>query len=124
MATIDEQGYVFIVDRKYNMIISGGFNIYPREVEEAINKHPAVMEAAVIGVPDEIWGESVKAFVVLKQGHRVTQEEIIEICRQNLASYKKPRSVEFVNELPRNPYGKVLYNVLKEKYWKGIRRVN
>jgi len=116
MATLDEQGYIYIVDRKHNMIISGGFNIYPREVEEAINKHPAVLEAAVVGISDEVWGESVKALVVLKQDQRATEEEIIEICRQHLASYKKPKSVEFVDQLPRNPYGKVLYNVLKEKY--------
>lgn len=124
MATVDAKGYVFIVDRKHNMIISGGFNIYPHEVEEAINKHPAVLEAAVIGVPDEIWGESVKALVVLKQGQKATEKEIVEVCRKNLASYKKPKSVEFVSELPRNPYGKVLYNALKEKYWKGMRKVN
>jgi acyl-CoA synthetase (AMP-forming)/AMP-acid ligase II len=124
MATVDEKGYIFIMDRKHNMIISGGFNIYPHEVEDAINKHPAVLEAAVVGVPDEIWGESVKALVVLKQGQKATEEEIVEVCRKNLASYKKPKSVEFVSELPRNPYGKVLYNALKEKYWKGMRKVN
>jgi acyl-CoA synthetase (AMP-forming)/AMP-acid ligase II len=116
MATLDEQGYIYIVDRKHNMIISGGFNIYPREVEEAINKHPAVLEAAVFGISDEVWGESVKAVIVLKRGQKATEEEIIEICRKNLASYKKPKSVEFVEQLPRNPYGKVLYDVLKEKY--------
>jgi long-chain acyl-CoA synthetase len=125
MATVDERGYIYIVDRKHNMIISGGYNIYPREVEETINKHPSVLDAAVIGIPDEVWGESVRAFVVLKEGQKATEEEIIEICRRNLASYKKPKSVEFVHELPRNPYGKILYNALKEKYWKGIgRKVN
>ena len=122
LATLDEKGYVFIMDRKHNMVISGGFNIYPREVEEAINKHPAVLDAAVIGIPDEIWGESVKALVVLKPGQKATEEEIVEVCRRNLASYKKPKSVEFVPDLPRNPYGKVLHRALKEKYWKSLNR--
>jgi len=124
MATVDDQGYIFIVDRKHNMIISGGFNIYPHEVEEAIHKHPAVLEVAVIGIPDDLWGEAVKAFVILRSGQQATEEEVIETCRQRMANYKKPKSVEFVKELPRNPYGKVLYSVLKEKYWKGVRKVN
>ena len=95
MATIDEDGFIYIMDRKNDMIISGGFNIYPREVEDAIMTHPQVAEAAVIGIPDEVWGESVKAFVVVKPGAVLTEEEIIQSCKEHLASYKKPKSVEF-----------------------------
>jgi acyl-CoA synthetase (AMP-forming)/AMP-acid ligase II len=125
MATVDEEGYVYIIDRKHDMIISGGFNIYPREVEEAILKHPGIAEAAVIGVPDEVWGEAVKAICTLKEGLQVTPEEVIEVCKQNLASYKKPQTVEFVAELPKNNYGKIERKKLKEKYWQGyLRRVN
>ncbi|MBW1785053.1 MAG: long-chain fatty acid--CoA ligase [Deltaproteobacteria bacterium] len=117
MATVDEDGYIYIVDRKSDMIISGGFNIYPSEVENILHEHPAVFEAAVISVPDDKWGESVKAVVVLKEGMSVTEEELIEQCKSRLASFKKPRSVDFVNELPKNPYGKVLRRNLREKYW-------
>jgi len=107
VATVDEDGYVYIVDRKHDLIISGGFNIYPREVEEAILGHPAVAEVAVVGVPDEEWGEAVKAVCVLKAGARATAEEIVAACRERLAGYKKPRIVEFAAELPKNAYGKV-----------------
>jgi len=125
MATVDEDGYVYIIDRKHDMIISGGFNIYPREVEEAILKHPGIAEAAVIGVPDEVWGEAVQAVCVLKEGAEVSAEEIIETCKQNLASYKKPKSVDFVSELPKNNYGKIERKKLKDQYWAGHpRRVN
>jgi len=123
MATIDEDGYIYIVDRKSDMIISGGFNIYPSEVENALHVHPAVFEAAVIAVPDEQWGESVKAVVVLREGMKATEEEIIEHCKKHLASYKKPKSVDFVPELPKNPYGKVLRRKLREKYWVGQERM-
>jgi long-chain acyl-CoA synthetase len=122
MGTIDEDGFIYIMDRKHDMIISGGFNIYPREVEDAIMTHPQVAEAAVIGVPDEVWGESVKAFVVVKPGARLAEEEIIQSCKEHLASYKKPKSVEFVPDLPKNAYGKVLRKVLKEPYWQGRER--
>jgi acyl-CoA synthetase (AMP-forming)/AMP-acid ligase II len=125
MATVDAEGYVYIIDRKHDMIISGGFNIYPREVEEAILKHPGIAEAAVIGIPDDVWGEAVKAICTLKEGLQVTSEEVIEVCKQNLASYKKPQTVEFVAELPKNNYGKIERKKLKEKYWQGyLRRVN
>ncbi|HEX78181.1 MAG TPA: fatty acid--CoA ligase [Dehalococcoidia bacterium] len=116
LATVDEEGYIYIVDRKKDMIISGGENIYSREVEEAIFAHPAVRDVAVIGVPDEKWGEAVKAVVVLKEGATATEEEIIEFCRQRIASYKKPKSVDFVPELPRNATGKVLKTLLREQY--------
>jgi long-chain acyl-CoA synthetase len=120
--TFDDENYVFIVDRKHDMIISGGKNIYPREIEEVIYSHEAVLEAAVIGVPDDYWGESVKAFVVLKDGMTATEEEIINLCKESIASYKKPRSVEFVEGLPKNPTGKILKRVIREHYWKGRER--
>ena len=118
MARCDEEGYYYIVDRRQDMIISGGSNIYPAEIEETLHSHPKIMEAAVIGVPNERWGESVKALVVLKPGETATEEEIIEYCRANAADYKKPRSVDFLDELPRNPSGKILKRVLREPYWK------
>jgi len=118
IATWDEDSYLFIVDRAKDMIISGGENIYSTQVEAAIHKHPAVLEAAVIGVPDEEWGESVKAVVVLKPGASATAAEIIDTARQHLASYQKPRSVEFVDALPKAPTGKILKRDLRERFWK------
>jgi long-chain acyl-CoA synthetase len=122
MGTVDEDGYIYIMDRKSDMIISGGFNIYPREVEDIIMAHPDVAEAAVIGVPHEIWGEAVKAMVVLKDQAGLTEKEIIEHCKKNLASYKKPASVDFIEEIPKNSYGKVDRRVLKEPFWRGFGR--
>jgi acyl-CoA synthetase (AMP-forming)/AMP-acid ligase II len=119
MGRWDENGYLYIVDRKKDMIISGAENIYPREVEEVLYAHPAVLEAAVVGVPDEKWGESVKAVLALKQGMMATEEEIIEHCKQRLASYKKPKSVEFWDSLPKNPAGKIMKKEIRERYWKG-----
>ena len=118
----DEDGYVYIVDRKNDMIISGGKNIYPREIEEVLYKHDAVLEAAVIGVPDAHWGESVRALVVLKPEKKATEEDIISFCKENLASYKKPRWVEFRSELPKNPTGKILKRLIRDEYWKGRER--
>jgi len=115
----DEEKYVFIVDRKNDMIISGGKNIYPREIEEVLYSHEAVLEAAVVGVPDDYWGESVKALVVLREGMTATEEEIIALCKERLASYKKPKSVEFRHELPKNSTGKILKRVIRNEYWKG-----
>ena len=117
LGTYDEDFYVYLVDRKKDMIISGGLNIYPAEIERVIYEHPGVSQCAVIGVPDDRWGEAVKAFVVLQAGRQISEIEIIEFCKKSLASYKKPKSVEFVNELPRNPQGKILKKVLREKYW-------
>ena len=117
IGTVDEEGYIFLLDRKNDMIISGGENIYPKEIENILYSHPAINEAAVLGVPDDDWGESVKALVILHEGRTATEQEIIEYCRNNLASYKKPRSVEFVEELPRNASGKVLKKELRKKYW-------
>jgi len=119
---MDERGYLYLLDRKKDLIISGGNNIYPREVEEVLQRHPAVYEVAVIGVPDPLWGESVHAVVALRPGQVVTEEELIAFCREHLASYKKPRSVEFVAELPKNAYGKILKRELRERYWQGRER--
>lgn len=112
----DEEGYIFIVDRKHDMIISGGKNIYPREIEEIIYTHEAVSEVAVIGVPDDYWGESVKAYIVVKEGMRTTADAVIDLCKRKIASYKKPRSVEFVSHLPKSPTGKILKRVLRDQY--------
>jgi acyl-CoA synthetase (AMP-forming)/AMP-acid ligase II len=119
MARMDENGYIYIVDRKKDLIISGGENIYSREVEEVLFTHPAILEAAVIGVPDPKWGEAVKAIIVLKPGARATEEEIIEFCKNNLASYKKPRSVEFRDTLPKTASGKIKKGEMREVYWQG-----
>jgi acyl-CoA synthetase (AMP-forming)/AMP-acid ligase II len=118
----DQQGYIYIVDRKKDMIISGGENIYPREIEEVLYQHPAVSEATVIGVPDEVWIERVHAIVVLKMGVTVTGDEIIEYCKQHLARFKAPKSVEFLESLPKNPQGKILKRELRERFWKGFER--
>jgi acyl-CoA synthetase (AMP-forming)/AMP-acid ligase II len=122
MGYYDRQGYIYIVDRKKDMIISGGENIYPREIEEVLYQHPAVAEAAVIGIPDETWVERVHALVVLKGGQDATGDEMIEFCRRRLARYKAPKSVEFVDALPKNPQGKILKREIREKYWKGLER--
>ncbi len=125
LATVDEAGYVYIVDRKKDMIVSGGENIYPREVEATFLTHPAVADVAVIGVPDEVWGEAVKALVVLKEGQTATKQDLIDFCAAKLAGFKKPKSVEFRTDLPRNAMGKILKRVLREPYWEGYgRQVN
>jgi len=116
LGRMDEEGYVCIVDRKKDMIVSGGENIYPREIEELLYHHPKIRDVAIIGVPNPIWGELVKAFVVLKDGEMMREEEVIEYCKSHLASYKKPKFVEFVESLPRNPSGKVLKTELRERY--------
>lgn len=116
IATWDEEGYIFIVDRAKDMIISGGENIYSIQVENAIYHHDAVLEVAVFGVPDVEWGEVVKAAVVLKPGKSATEEEIIETAKKHLASYQKPRSVEFVDSLPKAPTGKILKRELRKRY--------
>lgn len=117
----DAEGYIYVVDRKKDMIISGGENIYPAEIEEVLYRHPKILECAVIGVYDPEWGESVKACVVLKPGETLTEQEVIEYCKQHLASYKKPKSVDFLDSLPRSATGKVLKRVLREKYGKSVR---
>jgi acyl-CoA synthetase (AMP-forming)/AMP-acid ligase II len=118
----DAQGYLYITDRRKDMIISGGFNIYPSEVERVILQHMAVQDCAVIGVPDEHWGESVKAVIELKVGCSASVADIEALCRSQLAGYKVPRSVEIWEEIPRSPVGKVLKRAVRERYWQGQAR--
>jgi acyl-CoA synthetase (AMP-forming)/AMP-acid ligase II len=115
-------GYLFLHDRMKDMIISGGENIYPAEVENVLMQHPAIADGAVIGVPDETWGEAVKACVVLKPGERADAQAIIEFMRSRIAHYKCPKSVDFLEAIPRNPTGKILKRVLREPYWRGRER--
>ena len=111
----DKDGYFYIVDRKDDLIITSGYNVYPKEVEEVLYKHPKVSEAAVVGVNDLVKGEIVKAFVVLRDGERATQEELIAYCKNNLAHYKAPRSVDFLDDLPKSGAGKILRRELKRR---------
>jgi len=113
IAVRDEDGYLFIVDRKKDMIIAGGFNIYPREIDEVLYRHPKIQEAVAVGVADPYRGETVKAFVVLKPGEKATEEEIIAFCRQSLAAYKVPKAVEFRDSLPKSLIGKILRKTLR-----------
>ena len=119
---LDEDGYLFIHDRVKDMIISGGENVYPAEVENAVYSHPAVADVAVIGVPDEKWGEAVKACVVLKDGAQASEVDIIAHARQSIAGYKCPKSIDFIGALPRNPSGKILRRELRAPYWEGKSR--
>jgi len=119
---MDEEGFVFIQERIKDMIVSGGENIYSTEVEAALFAHPDVVDAAVIGVPDEKYGEVVKACIVKKEGSNVTEDDLISFCKDRIASYKKPQSVDFIDEVPRNASGKVLKKVLREPYWKDQER--
>ena len=121
LVRMDEEGYIYIIDRKKDMIISGAENIYPAEIEAVLLRHPKIMESAVIGVHDKDWGESVKAIVVPKPGEELTEKEVIDFCKQHLASYKKPKSVDFMDALPRNAMGKVLKTELREKYGESVR---
>ena len=121
----DEDGYLFIYDRVKDMIVSGGENVYPAEVENALMSHEAIADAAVIGVPDPKWGEAVKGIVVLKPGVEASADDIIAFCKTRIAGYKTPKSIDFIEALPRNPSGKVLRRELREPYWAGQeRRVN
>jgi long-chain acyl-CoA synthetase len=119
LATVDEDGYIYLVDRKKDMIVTGGENVYSTEVEAVLYAHPAVKEAAVISVPDPDWGEAVHACVALRDGMQATAEELAEFCRERLAGYKVPRSIEFMEgELPKGGTGKILKKQLRERYWK------
>jgi long-chain acyl-CoA synthetase len=125
LATVDTQQYIYIVDRSKDMIITGGENVYSTEVEAALYQHPDVLEAAVIGVPDERWGEAVKAAVVLREGRRATAEQVIAHCRSLIATYKCPKSVDFLPALPKSGAGKILKSELRKPYWEGqARRVH
>jgi long-chain acyl-CoA synthetase len=125
LAMMDEAGYVTIVDRAKDVVISGGENVYSSEVENALYRHPAVREAAVIGVPDPRWGEAVKAIVALRPGERATAAELIAHCRGLLGGYKCPKSVEFRESLPKSGAGKILKAELRAPYWEGqARKIN
>jgi long-chain acyl-CoA synthetase len=115
IARMDEQGYLYIVDRKKEVINTSGFKVYPREVEEILYQHPEVVEAVAVGVPDEYRGETVKAFVVKKQGGSVTEQDIISYCKESLAPYKVPKVLEFRDELPKSAVGKLLRRVLADE---------
>ncbi len=115
IAKLDEEGYTYIVDRKKDMVIAGGYNIYPRDIEEVLFTHPKIMEAAVAGIMDPYRGETLKAYVVLKEGESLSEEEVIKFCKENLAAYKVPKLVEFRAELPKTMVGKVLRRVLREE---------
>lgn len=116
MGRFDEEGYLYLVDRKRDMVITGGENVYPKEVENVLFQHPAVADSAVIGTPDPEWGEKVVAVIVVRPGHSLTAQELIGYCRQRLAGYKCPKLVHFVDELPRNPSGKVLKTELRQQF--------
>ena len=125
LARVDAEGYIHIVDRKKEMLVSGGFNVYPSEVESVLAQHPAVYEVCVVGVPDDHWGETVKAVVVLREGSAASGGEIMEFCRGRLADFKRPRSFDFVAQLPKNGNGKLSRKDVREHYWRGReRRVN
>lgn len=117
VGVMDDEGFITIVDRKKDMIITGGFNVFPNEVEQVLSAHPAVQDCAVIGVPDEKWGEAVKAIIQLKPGNSCKEAALIELCKQALGSVKAPKSVDFIDDLPRSPAGKVLKTDLRKNYW-------
>jgi acyl-CoA synthetase (AMP-forming)/AMP-acid ligase II len=118
----DEDGFLFIHDRVKDMIISGAENIYPAEVENALMSHPQILDAAVVGIPDEKWGETVMGFVILAEDASISEDEIIAYSREKIAGFKCPKTIKFINEIPRNPTGKVLRRELREPYWKGKER--
>jgi acyl-CoA synthetase (AMP-forming)/AMP-acid ligase II len=119
IAYFDEDGFYYICDRKKDMIISGGVNIYPAEIEAALENHDDIMEAAVFGIPDEEWGEAVHAVVVARPGSNLDADAVRDFAREHLARYKAPRSVDFVDEIPKTGTGKILKRVLRDPYWQG-----
>jgi acyl-CoA synthetase (AMP-forming)/AMP-acid ligase II len=119
---LDEDGFLHITDRKKDLIISGGFNVYPSEVEQILWSHPAVLDCAVIGVPHADWGEAVKAVIELKPGETATEEELITLCKEKLGSVKAPKSIDFTDTLPRSPVGKVLKKAIRDPYWENADR--
>ncbi len=119
LATIDEEGYVLIVDRAKDMILTGGENVASAEIERVIYGHPSVLECAVIAVPDDRWGEVPKAIIALKTGVPASETDILAHCRQHLGGFKVPKSVEFIDALPKGGTGKILKKVLREKFWAG-----
>jgi acyl-CoA synthetase (AMP-forming)/AMP-acid ligase II len=119
VAWMDEEGFVYICDRKRDMIISGGVNIYPAEIEDVLHRHPAVEDVAVFGVPDPEWGERVHAAIQRRSGAELAADEVIAFCRQRLADYKAPREVSFHDDFPRDTAGKLVKRLLREPYWAG-----
>jgi len=117
LARVEADGYFSIVDRTKDMIISGGENIYPKEIENIIITHPAIAEVAVFGIPDEMWGEAVCAAIVTKEGENLSEEALIEFCSFRVAGYKKPKKVLFLDDLPKNAAGKITKNTLREPFW-------
>jgi acyl-CoA synthetase (AMP-forming)/AMP-acid ligase II len=117
LATVDADGFFTLIDRSKDMIISGGENVYPKEIENALYEHPSVAECAVFGIPDDIFGEVPAAYVALKAGARATAEELSEHCEHRLARFKRPRLFKFVNDFPKTPIGKIQKTILKEPYW-------
>jgi long-chain acyl-CoA synthetase len=115
IARMDEEGYFYILDLKKDMIIAGGFNIYPKDIDQVLLEHPKIAEAVAVGIPDRYRGQTVKAYVVLKPGQTASEEEILNFCRQNLAKYKVPTQVEFRTHLPKTPSGKILRRMLRQE---------
>jgi long-chain acyl-CoA synthetase len=119
---VDDEGYLFLTDRIKDMIVTGAENVYPIEVENVLAEHPDIADVAVIGVPDEKWGETVKAVVVARDGAAIDSDALLEWCRERIAGFKRPRSVDVIDELPRNPSGKILKKELRAPYWEGVGR--
>jgi acyl-CoA synthetase (AMP-forming)/AMP-acid ligase II len=122
MGYLDEDGYLFMLDRKADMIVTGGENVYPKEVEDVLYEHPSVSMAAVVSAPDEKWGERVQAVVVLAPNHKATEDELIAFCKGKLGGYKCPKAIEFWDSLPTTPVGKILRKDVKKTFWKGHER--
>lgn len=118
----DEDGYLYLIDRTSDMIVTGGYNVYPREVEDALAAHPAVREVVVVGIPDDKWGEAVAAFVALRPGLTAEDAELIAFTRTKLAGYKVPKSVHFIAEIPKSPVGKLLRRAVRDPFWAGRER--
>ena len=110
----DEDGYLSIVDRKKDMVIAGGYNIYPVELDNVLFDHPKILEACTVGIPDEYRGETIKAFIVVKEGETLTEDEVTQYCKENLAAYKVPKIIEFVDDLPKTTVGKILRRKLRD----------
>jgi acyl-CoA synthetase (AMP-forming)/AMP-acid ligase II len=122
LAYRDEQGYLYLCDRKNEVIVTGGFNVYPLEVEQVLMGHDCVQNCAVVGVPDDRWGEAVKAVVELKPGRTVSEDELIAMCKQRIGGVKAPKSVDFVDSIPTTAIGKVLRRDVRNRYWAGRER--
>ena len=122
MGTMDEDGYIYLSDRKADMIVTGGENVYPKETEDVLYEHPAVLECAVVSAPDDRWGEQVVAVVVIKPGQSVSEEELIKHCRNKLAGYKCPKTIEIWDSLPKTAVGKIPRKEVKKHFWEGHER--